>query len=334
MPLTHCILHKLERPVPGAEIQLQLREQDNSCTDGTFSLFEQLKHSLMRSSQKRYGHFDSQRGDLLLPGLLRDQQHGSSTFTSLTQSLGKKLKLLLEDIDEAFSAQLLFAIDRVMDQDFFYLLWFDHVEACHINSDQEVQSCQYVDTNKLNYGLKIHLNDWLEEDSPKYLTLLAGRGNRILAEAFSELSGFSEGIDLVEDTKEFLDIVDEYTEALPEDKLRETKSKILDYCVDQDRIGAPVVFEDLSQQINESSPEDFSNFVTEKQQTPKTEIHTDRSSLKRYIRFFGRDKNMSISFSADLFGGNIEYNEQTGTLVIKQIPKSLRQQLSRYRDSE
>jgi nucleoid-associated protein len=334
MPLTHCILHKLERPVPGADIVIKLRDEDNSCTDGTFSLFEQLKHSMMRSSQKEYGHFDSQKSDLLLPGLLRDQQQGGSSFTSLTQAITKQLKLVLDNFDDAFSAQLLFAIERVMEQNFFYILWFDHVEACHINNQQEVEFCQYIDTNKVPYALKVHLNDWLDEESPKYLTLLSARGNKTLSEAFTEVSGFSTGIDLVEETKQFLDIVDQYAETLPEEKVRETKSKILDYCVDQDRIGAPVVFEDLSQQVNEQAPNEFSQFVAEKQPQPKTEFHTDRASLKRYIRFFGRDKDMSISFSSDLFGEDIEYNEHTGTLVIKKIPKSLRQQLSRYRSED
>jgi nucleoid-associated protein len=67
--------------------------------------------------------------------------------------------------------------------------------------------------------------------------------------------------------------------------------------------------------------------VAERQQAPAVEMYTDRSSLKRYVRYFGRDKNMSISFSADMFGQEIVYDEVAGTLTIKQIPKSLKQQL-------
>lgn len=334
MPLTHCILHKLERPVPAANIQLQLRDEENSCSDGIFSLFEQLKHSLLRSSQKRYGQFDTQRSDYILPGLLQDQQAGNSSFTSLSQKLAQQLQELLEAIDEVFSIYLLFAIERVMEQDYLYILWLDPTGANQINTDLEVQHTQYIDTQKLSYALKVHINEWADADSLKYLTLLASRGNQDITQAFTNWAGFTESVNLVEDTKEFLAIVDQYTEDLPEDKLKETKTKILDYCVDQDRIGSPVIFEELSQQVNESSPEDFSNFVREQQEQPKTEIFTDRSSLKRYLRFFGRDKNMSISFSADIIGEHIEYDEQNGTLVIKQIPKSLRQQLSRYQDSD
>lgn len=334
MPLTHCILHKIERPVPAANIQLQLRDEENSCSDGIFSLFEQLKHSMLRSSQKRYGQFDTQRSDYILPGLLQDQQAGSSSFTSLSQKLVQQLQSLLEDIDEVFSVYLLFAIERVMEQDYLYILWLDPMGASQINTDLEVQHTQYIDTQKLSYALKIHINEWADTDSLKYLTLLTSRGNQDVTQAFTNWAGFTESVNLVEDTKEFLAIVDQYTEDLPEDKLKETKTKILDYCVDQDRIGSPVIFEELSQQVNESSPEDFSNFVREQQEQPKTEIFTDRSSLKRYLRFFGRDKNMSISFSADIIGEHIEYDEQNGTLVIKQIPKSLRQQLSRYQDSD
>ncbi len=135
----------------------------------------------------------------------------------------------------------------------------------------------------------------------------------------------------MEETREFLDIIDQYAETIPEEKVREYKSQVLDYCVEQDRVGQPVVFEEISTQLDEKQPQQFSNFISENQQLPKPEIRTDRSSLKRYIRFFGRDKNMSISFSADMFGENIVYDEQAGTLTIKEIPKSLRQQFQKHR---
>ena len=86
---------------------------------------------------------------------------------------------------------------------------------------------------------------------------------------------------------------------------------------------------DNPHELNENAPTEFVNFVSENQQAPKVEMYTDRGSLKRYIRFFGRDKDMSISFSADMVGQDIIYDEHSGTLTIKRIPKSLKQQLKR-----
>ncbi len=327
MTLKHCIIHHIERAVPGADVNITVREQENNCAGAAYSLFEQCKQSYQRSSQKQYGHFDREQGDNPVPGWLKEQQQGKSPFARISQRMLEQLQQKLEDNDEAFSAHIMMALETVMEQEQLYIFWINHVEASHIDSDLGVAATQYIDTARLHYGARLYVDEWLEQESQKYLSIITSRGNKNLSDAFSHFIGFSTGVDLVQDTSEFLNIIDLYAQSLPEEKTSEHKEKILDYCVEQDKQGFPVVFEDISSQLNEDSPSEFANFVIDKQQSPKTEIYTDRNSLKRYVRYFGRDKNMSISFSADMYGQDIIYDEQAGTLTIKQIPKSLKQQL-------
>lgn len=327
MTLQHCIIHQIERPVPGADVATTLRDEENSSSGPAYSLFEQLKQSYQRSSQKLYGHFDSEQTDNPVPGWLQEQQQGKSPFARTTQRLLEHLQQKMGDNDEAFSAHILFALETVMDQEQLYIFWFNHVEAAHIDNTLDIAPTQYIDSNKILYGARLFIEEWLEEDSQKYLSMITSRGNKNLSDTFSAFLGFSTGLDLVVETSEFLTIVDDYAQSLPEEKVTDYKGKILDYCVEQDKQGAPVVFEDISTQLNEQQPKEFAEFVSSKQESPKAEIYTDRGSLKRYVRYFGRDKNMSISFSADMFGQNIVYDEASGTLTIKEIPKSLKQQL-------
>ncbi|MFA7555444.1 MAG: nucleoid-associated protein [Spongiibacteraceae bacterium] len=329
MALKHCIIHHIERSAPGAKVITSLREQDNNSAGAAYSLFEQLKQSFQRSSQKQYGHFDRDRSDNPMPGWIKEQQQGKSSFSRISQRMLEQLQQMLEANDEAFSAHIMFALESVMDQDQLFIFWVNHVDATHIDNNLEVSATQYIDGNKLPYAARLYLDEWLEQDSQKYLSIIASRGNKNLSDAFSGFVGFSTGIDIKEETHEFLNIVDQFTENLPVEQSSEYKGKILDYCIEQDKQGVPVVFEDISSQLNEKEPEQFASFVTTKQQSPKAEIYTDRSSLKRYVRYFGRDKNMSISFSADMFGQDIIYDEAAGTLTIKQLPKSLQQQLKK-----
>ncbi len=330
MPLKHCILHKIERPVPGADIKTTLREQENNGDGAIYSLFEQLKQTYLRSSQKQYGFFDNTLEDSPLPQWLKEQIEGKSAFDSFSRRAMSHLLQLLENTDEVFSAHLLFAVETILEQDQFYIFWINHSEALNINTELDVAMNQYIDTAKLHYAAKVQLEEWLQQDSPKYLSLMSTRGNKALSDAFGRFTGFTAGIDLVEQTSEFLGIVDAYADTLEADKVSDYKNQVIDYCVQQDRQGAPVVFDELSNQLNENAPKHFSSFVSEQQQDNKQEIHTDRSSLKRYIRFFGRDNSMSISFAADKFGSDICYDPQTGELLIKNIPKSLKQQLARH----
>ena len=327
MSIKHSIIHHIERPAPGHDIETQVREQENSGVGPVHSLLEQLKQSFQRSSQKQYGHFDRDNTETPLCGWLQEQQQGKASFANLSQRMLQHLQQKLGDNDEVFSVHVLFVLETVMEQDIFYVFWINHRDANHIDSHLEVASARFVDPAKLQYAAKIYLTEWLEDDSQKYLALLSSRGNKNLSDAFTDFIGFTNGVDLAEDTGEFLGILDRYAESLPEEKVTEYKGKILDYCIDQDKKGQPVVFDEISSQLDDNEPKGFSSFISDNQQTPKTEIYTDRSSLKRYVRYFGRDNSMSISFSADMFGEDIIYDPRSGTLTLKRIPKSLQQQL-------
>jgi nucleoid-associated protein len=327
MTLQHCIIHCIERTIPGADVTTTLRDQENNNAGSAYSLFEQLKQSYQRSSQKQYGYFDRDISDNPVPAWLKEQQQGKSSFPRTSQRLLEQLQQKMGENDEAFSAHIMIALETIMDQEQIYIFWLNHVESMHIDNSIEVAPTQFIDGNKLQYGARLYIGEWLDECSQKYLSIITSRGNKHISNAFSDFLGFSTGLDLVEETSEFLNIVDQYADSLPDEKSNDYKGKILDYCVEQDKQGAPVVFENISTQLNEDEPKSFSTFISARQETPKTEIYTDRTSLKRYVRYFGRDKNMSISFSADLFGEGIIYDETSGTLTIKQIPKSLKQQL-------
>ena len=111
---------------------------------------------------------------------------------------------------------------------------------------------------------------------------------------------------------------------------QEYRHRVIDYCVDQDRQGEPVALKALSRYVDESSPDAFMRFIADNQEEPSLELYTDRNSLKRYTRFFGRDQDISISFSTAVFGNNIIYDERSDTLTIRSIPKSLKLQLKKY----
>ncbi|MGK0500284.1 MAG: nucleoid-associated protein [Oceanicoccus sp.] len=326
MTLKHCIIHHIERAVPGADLNTELREQENNCAGPAYSLFEQLKQSYQRSSQKQYGHFDREQSDNPLPGWLLEQQQGKSPFARTSQRMLEQLQQKLGDNDEAFSAHIMIALEEVMDQPQLYIFWVNHVEANHIDRELEVSTSLYIDSNKMAYAARLFIDEWQLEDSQKYLSIITGRGNKNLSDAFDGFIGFSTGIDLKQETNDFLNIVDQYADTLPEEKNSDYKGQILDYCVEQDKQGSPVVFEDISHQLDEKHPEAFASFISSTQEAPKKEIYTDRSSLKRYMRYFGRDKDMSISFSSDRLGEDVIYDEEAGSLIIKRIPKSLKQQ--------
>jgi nucleoid-associated protein len=53
----------------------------------------------------------------------------------------------------------------------------------------------------------------------------------------------------------------------------------------------------------------------------------DRRSLRRYVKFAGREKDLAISFSSYQLDERVRYDVEGDTLHISGIPAALRKQL-------
>lgn len=330
MPLTHASLLKLQRLQPGSAIELH---SANLPVEGTVhTMFEQAKSQLNRSAAKQYGCFAE--ADAPLSALLQKWQAGQKDFPATASQAGQQLLERLQHTDHPFTALLLVADEQVLGQHYLYLFWLPLANIIQVDAALQPFQAQSVDTGKLPYALRLQVDAWQgDEATPKYLTLLAGRGDKSLAAAWTGFTGFREGIDTSQQTREFLQIVDDFSAQLPDAQAHAVKCSIIDYCVAQDRIGQPVVIRELAEQLHTQAPDSiptpagFASFVSQQQAEPQDEILTHRSSLKRYIRYFGRDDSLSISFSAERFGKDIRYDPASGSLSIHRLPRSLKSQL-------
>ncbi len=330
MSIKHCSIHKLMRAKPGAEVKIQLRPDEIDAEGPIVSLFEQLKLTFQRSTQKQYGLFDPEQGDNPLPALIQKVEDGNVGFSSMTHQAMEHLKQQFEKSQEPFNAHVLFVIDELVEQQFFYVFWINHTDAQYISNDLDVETLEYINPSKINFAFKIDIEQWKVEGWDQYYQLIVSKGNKELTESFTQFSGFISSVDLKAQTEDFLSVVDEYIDQQQPDVGQQLKNKIVEYCIDQDMSGSPVDLDHLSTELDDEHPEKFSSFVSEKKPEVKKEIYTDRASLKKYVRFFGRDKNLSISFSSEMFGDNIVFDEQSDELIVKHIPKSLKAQLTRY----
>ncbi len=330
MSIKHCIIHRLKRSVEGGEINLSLREVENTPEGPIVSLFTQLKQGFQRSAMRQYGLFDPEQGDNPLPGWLKQLDAESLGFATATKKITEHLKSKLEEIKEGFNAHILYVVEEFLEEKQLYVIWINHTEAQYIDSDLEVDNLEFIEASKMNFVIKLDFNQWQVENWQQYLSVITSRGSKELSHAFMQFCGFISSVNLQQQTTEFLGIVDEYAQGLSPQDSKQYKNKIVDYCVEQDMKGNPVNLKNLSEELNSQEPEHFSDFVKTKQEEPKEEIYAHRNSLKKFMRFYGREKDLSISFSSDMMGDNVIFNSETGELTLKSVPKSLQQQLAKY----
>ncbi|MGX5175071.1 nucleoid-associated protein [Aliikangiella sp. IMCC44653] len=330
MSIKHCIIHSLKRTAEGAEIKVQKRDNENPAEGPIVSLFTQLKQNFQRSAQRQYGLFDPEQGDNPLPGWLKQLEAEGMSFSNVSHKLVDHLKSKLEEMQEGFSAHIMIAVEELLEESQLYIFWINHTEAQYIDSDLDIDNIEYVDSGKLSFSLKLDFNQWAVENWQQYLSVITGRGNKDIAQAFLQFCGFVSSVNLQQQTDEFLSIVDEYAQNLTPEESKQYKNKIVDYCVEQDMQGNPINLNHLSEELDSSQPEHFAEFVKDKQEEPKEEIYAHRNSLKKFMRFYGREKDLSISFSSDMMGDNVLYDPEKGELTLKVVPKSLKQQLAKY----
>ena len=331
MPLQDAVLVKITRKDFAGAVEIHNAKASLPVEGPIYSLFEQTKQGLNKSAQKRFGFFDVEAENKQLIGLLHSWQDEKINFLSFANKIAIFLQQMLEQGETPFGYTVIVAHETVLEQNYLYVSAVPMKEMMQLNAELEPFYTEVVDSARLSYALRLHIEQYADE-SPKYLTQVAPKGAKDINACFHSFSNFKEGIDIKAQTEEFIHIVDAYADELDDDTQKEVKTQIMEYCVDQDSIGLPVQLEELSEQLDDAAPKKFAEYVAANQQTPSAEVHTDRSALKRYMRYFGRDNSISINFSSERLGTDIFYQPATGSLRIDNVPKALKKQLAGFAD--
>ena len=331
MPVTHCIAHEITRFDADQAAKVNYRGEEMPVEEHANQLLEELKSVFTSRTSKRYGQFSDSSADSPLPAWTREYLEGRIPFLTLSKKATELFVEKLESTNEVFYGHLLFVEEETANFRWLHLFHLQHQPGLLINNNLDITETEYADIAHMGFGARINLSLLIENDSEKYVTLSKGRGERAIQDLLADFIGFVDTVDITEDTNEFLNIVEAYSEKMPEDAGQEYKSRVVDYCIEQGKLGEPVVYKELSHYIDEDSPEQFESFAKDQQKereyTPKEEFIPDRKSLKRYVTYSGRTKDVSLSFAAKLLGEDIQFDRHTETITIKNLPKSLLKQL-------
>ena len=329
MPVTHCIAHEITRTDADQTAKVNYRSDEMSVEEYANQLLDELKSVFTSRTSKRYGQFSDSSADSPLPAWTTEYLEERIPFLSLTKKATEHFAEMLNSTTEMFFGHLLFVEEETTNFRWLHIFHLQHQPGLLINNNLEITRTEYADIAHMGFGARINLTLLAESSSEKTVTLSKGRGDRAIQELLVDFIGFIDTVDITEDTNEFLNIVEAYSENMAEDAGQEYKSRVVDYCLDQGKLGEPVRYKELSQYIDEDSPEQFETFAKDQQQdsTPKEEFIPDRKCLKRYVTYSGRNKDISLSFAAKLLGDDIRFDRQNESIVINNLPKSLLKQL-------
>ncbi len=357
MPVTHFITHQINKEAQKPAAIVTTTTNEAEVDDYCHLVMSQLKGIFVQRASKRYGCFNPEvsRVKGLTLNWLNDQQ----SFLSWTKKISEQFADMMDNTELEIDGYLAFATEELADTDKLYIFHLREKSNICLTTGMQLSESRIIDFSNTGFGLCIDtsaLKKEQEEGKPseeKYFTFSFGRGDKPIQKLFSEFAGFIDTLDIEQETQEFLEIVEEYASTLSEDQSIETKTKVIEYCVEQDKQGETVEFKTLSGQLDSSAPEKFEQFVALKKRERrevrprsestmneeqsselahgesviKTELIPDRKSLKNYLRYSGKNKEVTLSFAATSLGTDISFDASENSLTIKNLPSRLLKQL-------
>lgn len=331
MALTSIIAHHIYRHTTGDAAKLQTRAEIFPLTGKLEELAYELKTQFIRKGGKSYGRFSDDIGEYPFAAWLQDYRSERMGFDRFTEKAMQQLQQLLEKADSTLKSYVFFVEESIEAGKYLYLFVVEHQAGLYLDTNLELSDSRYLDTADLSLAAKIDLMEWDSGKSATYLTLMRNRSEKDIADSFGHWVGFADKYDLRADTRDFLDAVEQFTQRLDEPTARLTRTRVADYCLEQNKTGNPVAITELSHNLAEEikaySPRDFSQYIQEQKPELKPEFIPHAGQVRSYVRLSGRNDSLSMSFASECLGKEVEYDAEQDILMIKNIPSSLKKQL-------
>ncbi len=323
MSTTEAIAHRLTRRT--GEQSYSLSEANFDSISLADRLLNEIKPLYARRATKRYGRFGDEA--TAFKGLVISWLEQSLSFTQFTRRILEQLAMLMEAQDLETDGHWLFVVEEKEEGNYLWLANLKQKFGLLFNDDNLPVETDYIDFSKMGFCARIDLNEVQQPGCDRYLTLTFGFGDRPLQSALTEFVGFFDTLDAQADTERFMAVVKEYSGAMPDDESKRFQKDVAEFCMEQSKEGEAVNYRELTASVDSVAEIGFDHFITERAPELKDQFIPDRSSLKKYIRYTGRTREVSISFSNESLGKSIAFDPETETLTLKELPSSLIKQL-------
>jgi len=329
MPISHFIAHRIFNTTD-SKITTELRQDELPSSDLLESFAAEIKQAYMSRISREHGRFGTKKEDRLLADLLNHLAQGEISLLQLSESLLDALKHILGDEQQGINGHTIFFQEKIYENEYFYFIISKQRESLTISSSLEVETVHSIDLGPSLIVAKVDITEWKKNQNNAYLTITVPRADKSFAEAFRAVIGFSDGINKAVDTQGLLDTVESFTKNIPDEQISAYRTQVVDYCMEQEQMDSPVELAGLSHAINAVNSDEFSRYLADNLPGGEQQIRMDRKSLRNYVKFAGREKDLSVSFSSHQLNKRINYNAGSDTLSITGLPKTLRGQLLRH----
>ncbi len=318
-----AIAHRLTRCV--GEQSFSLSETVFTEAELNRALLSELKGVFNRRASKRYGRFADE--GTAFKGLVLNFLDSAIDFKSFSSKVLEQLAMMIEHEDIETDGHWVFLLEEMEGRRYLWVASLLQRDGLALNSDNNLLASGYIDFAKSGICFRIDLDDVQLPDQQRFITLSFGFGDRALQGAMMSFVGFMDTVDTTADTERFMEAVKQYSASMPEENSKRFQKEAAEFCIEQSSQGESVSYKDLADSVDSVASVRFDRFVAEEAPGLNDNFIPDRSALKKYIRYTGRTRDVSVSFSNESLGREISFDPENNTLTLKELPASLIKQL-------
>ncbi|ATH77591.1 nucleoid-associated protein [Vreelandella venusta] len=340
MPLLQSAVHRLEPSLDGERLTVTPPPAPAEADNPVMASLVNTLNDTYNTKAKGWGRFaeqGEQAGPLvawLSAYLAADPSGTEQGFAELANALAERLAQTLQE-QLSVSGYLVTAHLRQGDTDTLFFGLIHQREGIGFNEAHQAVPAAQLNASQLTLAARVNLTQWQRADATtQYVSFLKDRGAKKLSDGLVALLGMEEGIDAPAETRTLLKAFSDYVEKedLNDDASREKTDTLVDYANEQLRRGEPMTLEALSELVDEKQPQAFYDHIRNADYGLSPEIPPDKRTINQFRRFTGRAGGVSISFDSHLLGSSIEYDAAQDRLIIKQVPKQLKEQLAKRKE--
>lgn len=320
-----AIAHRLTRKTGDQSYSLSEATIDSASLSAR--LISEIKPLFARRATKRYGRFADDASSF--KGLILNWLDEGLGFTQFTARALEQLAMQVEQQDLETDGHWLFAVETLEHTRHLWIANLKQKPGLVLNSENSLSETEYIDFARTGLCARIDLDDLHRPERQRFLTLSFGFGDRQMQNALLEFFGFFDTVDTQADTERFMEAVTQYSASMSQENAKRYQKDVADFCMEQSAQGEAVNYRELSSAVDSVADIAFDDFVAEQAPELQQEFIPDRASLKKYVRFTGRTKEVSISFSNESLGKTISFDPNSETLTLTDLPSQLIKQLKK-----
>lgn len=322
MPIIHAVMHFIDKKPDGSPAALHMSSSSLPGSGAIENLVHDVNDGYYSKTGKAWGFFHGESGAYPLSGWLAKVVSGDMQFLDFTRSAVEHLTRLMEESNLAVGGHVLFALYQQGLTDYLTIAVLREAETISVADDLTLSVSRHLDTGALHFAARINLSEWKSNPaSRQYISFIKSKNGRKTSNYFRDFIGCQEGIDSPGETRMLLKAFSDFVSAedLPSDTASEKSHNLVAYAQAQDKIGEPIILQEISEVLDEDSPKTFADFIRAGDYGISEAFAADKRTLNQYRRYTGRAVGMSISVEAHLLGERVEFDQNSASLTIKTL---------------